>query len=128
MRNPLGGIDNRTTSGSLDGADNTENGSDVTSLDSSSTDVSPLSVFEETVSLQDSEFPLYKTADIPQLVEQYSSQNCLFRELIKAILQVEAPLSEELLLRRIVKPYFGQTRITERVRRDYERCMYGLRV
>lgn len=125
VRNPLGGIDNRTTSGSLDGADNTENGPDVTSLDSSSTDVSPLSVFEETVSLQDSEFPLYKTADIPQLVEQYSSQNCLFRELIKAILQVEAPLSEELLLRRIVKPYFGQTRITERVRRDYERCMYG---
>ena len=44
--------------------------------------------------------------------------------MIKAILEIETPLSEDLLLKRIV-PLFGREKVTSVVQRTYEQQMYG---
>ena len=45
--------------------------------------------------------------------------------MIKEILETEAPLSEDWLLKRIVRWCFGREKVTNAVKRDYEWRMYG---
>ena len=53
---------------------------------------------------------------------QYFSRD--FKAMIKAILEIEAPLSEDLLLKRIAW-CFGREKVTSVVQRNYEQQMYG---
>ena len=83
----------------------------------------PAVTFEETANDKEHfEFPPYKAADIRKLSKKYLPND--FKGLIKAILDVEAPLSEEFLLKRIV-PYFGREKVTTGVRSDYKQKMAG---
>lgn len=81
-------------------------------------------MFEEEVNERISQFPSYKAADINQLRSRYRLDN--FKEMVKDILEVEAPLSEELLLKRTVY-FFEREKVTDVVRRAYERKMSGCR-
>ncbi len=78
--------------------------------------------FEETPAVTHFAFPAYKAADIDRLSRQYLPRD--FKGFVKAILQVEAPLSEELLLKRIVW-YFGKEKVTGAVQKEYEHLMIG---
>lgn len=78
--------------------------------------------FEEVVVEKHFEFPPYKAADVHKLSSQYLPQN--FRGMIKAILEIEAPLSEDLLLKRIVW-CFGRKKVTNTVRKNFDQQMYG---
>ena len=86
------------------------------------TDEPSTETFEEIAVEKHFEFPKYKAADIPKLSRQYLPHD--FKSMIKAILEVEAPLSEELLLRRIVR-CFRREKVTNVVQRAYEGQMYG---
>ena len=86
-----------------------------------SQDKLPTAKFEESVEKKQFEFMAYKAADIPKLEKLHSKDG--FQEFIKAILEIEAPLSEELLLRRIVQ-YFDKKKVTSVVQRAYEFQMY----
>lgn len=67
-------------------------------------------------------FPPYKAADIHKLSEDYDWRG--FQTWIKAILDIEAPLSEELLLKRIAW-YFGRQKVTSVVKDEYDQKMQG---
>lgn len=82
----------------------------------------PVEAFEEIVSENRVVFPPYKVADIPSLAAQYLPLD--FKGMIKAILEIEAPLSEEWLLKRIVW-YFKREKVTNIVQRAYEQRMNG---
>lgn len=68
------------------------------------------------------EFPRYKAEDINQFSRQFLPGD--FKGMVKAILETEAPLSEELLLKRIVS-LFGREKVTSVVQRTYEQQMYA---
>lgn len=78
--------------------------------------------FEEVAVEKHFEFPAYRAADIHKLSSQYLPRD--FKGMIKAILEIETPLSEELLLKRIVW-FFGREKVTSVVQRSYEQQMYG---
>ena len=78
--------------------------------------------FEEVAEEKPFEFSPYKAADIQSLCQQYLPHD--FKGMVKAVLEVEAPLSEELFLRRIVW-LFGREKVTKVVWQDYEQKMYG---
>ena len=78
--------------------------------------------FEEVAEEKPFEFLPYKAADIQSLCQQYLPRD--FKGMVKAVLEVEAPLSEELFLRRIVW-LFGREKVTKVVWQDYEQKMYG---
>ena len=78
--------------------------------------------FEEVAVEKHFEFPAYKAADVHKLSSQYLPRD--FKGLIKAILEIETPLSEDLLLKRIVW-CFGREKVTSVVQRAYEQQMYG---
>lgn len=82
----------------------------------------PAETFEELSAENHFEFPAYKAADIPKLSRQYLPRD--FQGMIRAILEVEAPLSEELLLKRIVQ-YFSREKVTNVVQDQYNHLMYG---
>lgn len=67
-------------------------------------------------------FPPYVSADLEMLRGQYLPQD--FKGFVRAVLEVEAPLSEELLLKRIVW-YFQRERVTSVVRTAFARAMRG---
>lgn len=67
-------------------------------------------------------FPPYKAADIDLLIPIY--QPAYFKAMVKEILEIEAPLSEELLLRRTLA-FFRREKITVAVQDMYEREMKG---
>ena len=69
-------------------------------------------------------FPTYQEADVDALIEKYMPGD--FKGLIKAILEVEAPLSERLLLGRIVQ-CFGRKKVTSIVWDEFEEKMRGCR-
>lgn len=77
--------------------------------------------FEEAV-IEHFEFSQYRSADIDTLGNQYLPHN--FKGMIKAILEIEAPLSEELLLKRTVS-FFDREKVTNVVQKIYEREMRG---
>lgn len=78
--------------------------------------------FEETLPEKKVEFPLYKAVDIESLSLQYMSYN--FQQMILEVLKVEAPLSEEWLLKRL-SFYFGREKVTSYVKDEYIRKMRG---
>lgn len=78
--------------------------------------------FEEVSDDNHFEFPEYKVADVHKLYKQYLPGD--FKGMIKAILDVEAPLSEELLLKRIVW-CFDREKVTNVVQLAYEQYMNG---
>ena len=62
-------------------------------------------------------FPVYESADTAALLEEYrKTEN--FENLIMAILEKEAPIHEEFLLKRIL-PVFGKDKITSVVKMDF---------
>lgn len=81
----------------------------------------PTESFEEVAAEKHFEFSPYKAADIQKLRRQYPHD---FKAMVKAILEIEAPLSEELLLKRIVW-YFEREKVTSVVQREYEQQMRG---
>lgn len=74
--------------------------------------------FENPVIERHFEFPSYKAADINMLSKMHRFGD--FREMIRDVLLLEAPLSEELLLKRIAW-YFGREKVTSTVKDAY-RC------
>ena len=76
--------------------------------------------FEEKVGERHLVFPTYELANDDVL----SNNRIPFKQYIKCILETEAPLSEEWLLKRIVG-IFGRDRVTKVVQRDYESKMWN---
>lgn len=76
--------------------------------------------FEEEVHERHLQFPRYKQFDV------YSASDYTynFQKMMLRILEVEAPLSEEWLLKRIAW-MFGREKVTSVVQREYETRMYG---
>lgn len=91
-------------------------------VESKPVDSQPVESFEEMTVEKNFEFPHYKAADIDKLSRQFLPRD--FKGMVKAILEVEAPLSEDLLLKRIVW-YFDREKVTSVVQRAYEQQMYG---
>lgn len=79
-------------------------------------------LFEDAAVEETPVFPPYKAVDIAELRKKYYPRN--FMGMIKEILNVEAPLSEELLMKRIAW-WFGRANVTESLRKEYEREMFG---
>ena len=78
--------------------------------------------FEEKVDgSDDAHFPRYRTADVDAIIARFPGE---LQKIVHAILEVEAPLSEELLLKRIVG-YFGREKVTSVVLQEYESQMTG---
>lgn len=76
--------------------------------------------FETESSDKTFEFPKYKMVDTWSL--GYSISSC--QRLVREVLEVEAPLSEDWLLKRIVW-MFNRDKVTSVVRRDFDDRMYG---
>lgn len=73
--------------------------------------------FEEPVAEEHFEFPVYEKADVQQIQKRCPTD---FMGIVKAVLEVESPLSEELLMKRIVW-YFDRQKVTSFVRQEFER-------
>lgn len=84
--------------------------------------IQPSETFEEVSDDNHFKFSEYKVADVHKLANQYLPGD--FKGMIKAILDVEAPLSEELLLKRIVW-CFDREKVTSVVQLSYEQHMNG---
>lgn len=82
----------------------------------------PTESFEEVTAEKHFKFPPYREADIRTLSRRYLPYD--FKGMIRAILDVEAPLSEALLLKRIVW-CFDREKVTSAVQQAYEQQMYG---
>ncbi len=67
-------------------------------------------------------FPSYRAADLQQLQYLYFAGD--LQTFVRGILEVEAPLSEELLLKRIVW-WFGKDKVTSGVLMEFQRQMKG---
>lgn len=91
--------------------------SEVKSADSQSA-----KTFEEVVVEKHFEFPAYKAADFYEICRHHQWND--FKAIVKEILEVEAPLSEDLFLKRMVW-YFDREKVTNIVKSDYEQQMYG---
>jgi len=85
-------------------------------------DDQPPETFEEATSEKHFEFPAYKAVDVYEICRHHRGGD--FREIVKDILNVEAPLSEDLLLKRIVR-YFAREKVTSAVQKSYEEKMLG---
>lgn len=93
-----------------------------TKVEVKSVDSQPTETFEEVVAEKHFEFPPYKEADVYKLSNQYLPEN--FKGMIRGILEIEAPLSEDLLLKRIAW-CFGREKVTSVVQENYEILMHG---
>lgn len=87
-----------------------------------SVDSQPAETFEEVAVEKHFEFPSYKAADFFEVCRRHHYRD--FKAIVKEILEVEAPLSEDLFLKRIVW-YFEREKVTNVVQRAYEQQMYG---
>ncbi len=76
--------------------------------------------FEEIVTSKQESFPEYKELNIYEIDEPVNS----FIELVKHIMDVEAPISEENLLKRTCR-VFKREKVTNVVRRAFQSCMQG---
>lgn len=81
-------------------------------------------VFEEVAEEKHFEFPPYKAANFFEICKRHHYSD--FKSIVKEILEVEAPLAEDLLLKRIVW-YFEREKVTSVVQRAYEQQMNGYR-
>lgn len=68
------------------------------------------------------EFSKYEFADIDKL---YAEHYLDFKQFVKSVLEVEAPLSEEWFLKRISPLFFGHKKVTKPVKKEYNRRMQG---
>ena len=82
----------------------------------------PAEDFEETAAVEPFVFPDYKMIDIDQMWRNYFPDR--YVHMVKEILKVEAPLSEEWLLKRTA-PFFGREKVTSVVQNAYEKAMAG---
>lgn len=73
--------------------------------------------FEEPAAEEHFEFPMYEKADAQKILNRYRRD---FMGMVKAILEIESPISEELLLKGIVG-YFDRQKVTSFVRQEFER-------
>lgn len=96
-----------------------------------SLDKQTIETFEDVITEQHIDFPPYKVADIYELSDQYYDDVVRYghfpydlKGIVRAILEIEAPLLEDLLLKRIVW-LFGREKVTSAVRRAYEQEMRG---
>lgn len=80
--------------------------------------------FEEVVVKNNFEFSVYKAADFLDVCRRHHYAD--FQAIVKEILEVEAPLSEDLFLKRIVW-YFKREKVTNVVQRAYEKEMHNCR-
>ena len=87
-----------------------------------SVDSQPTETFEEVAAEKHFEFPAYKAADFFEVCQHHHYSD--FKAIVKEILELEAPLSEDLFLKRIVW-YFDREKVTSVVQRAYEQQMYG---
>ena len=78
--------------------------------------------FEEQIAVKHFAFPKYKQADERALARQFRNNKIY---VIRAMLQDEAPLNEEWLLKRIVFLFEGREKVTSVVREQYERLMFN---
>lgn len=85
-------------------------------------DSQPAETFEEVAVEKHFEFPAYKAADFFEVCRRHHHSD--FKAIVKEILEVESPLSEDLFLKRIVW-YFDREKVTSVVQRAYEQQMYG---
>ena len=85
-------------------------------------DNQPTETFEEVTVEKHYEFPAYKAVDFFEVCRRHHYND--FKAIVKEILEVEAPLSEDLFLKRIVW-YFDREKVTNVVQRAYEQQMYG---
>lgn len=85
-------------------------------------DEQPVETFEEAAVENHFEFPTYKAANFVAICNKYRSRD--FLQIVKEILEIEAPLSEELFLKRIVW-YFNREKVTSVVQREFDEKMYG---
>ena len=83
---------------------------------------SPLS-FEQEITEEHFDFPIYKTVNVDSIGAKFRSN---FLGLVKYILETEAPLSEEWLLKRIVH-LFDREKVTNVVRSEFNEMMYDCR-
>ena len=87
-----------------------------------SVDSQPTETFEEVAAEKHFEFPAYKAADFFEVCRHHHYSD--FKAIVKEVLEVEAPLSEDLFLKRIVW-YFEREKVTNVVQRAYEQQMHG---
>lgn len=87
-----------------------------------STENHPMNVIVQKKREDTLSFSVYQAVDIDAYIQKYLPND--FKEMVKAILEVEAPLSEEFLLSRIVQ-CFDRKRVTSSVWNDYELKMRG---
>ncbi len=76
--------------------------------------------FEEPVAEEHFEFPVYEKADVQQIQKRQTD----FMEIVKAVLEVESPLSEKLLMKRIVW-FFDRQKVTSFVQTEFKRRIRG---
>lgn len=82
----------------------------------------PTETFEEAAVEKHFEFPAYKSVDFYTVYRQQRNRD--FKAAVKKILEVEAPLSEEIFLKRIVW-FFDRKKVTNVVQNAYEQEMRG---
>ncbi len=92
-----------------------------TQVESKLIDSQPTETFEEVIVEKHFNFPKYKIADFSEICRRHSYN---FKAIVKEILEVEAPLSEDLFLKRIVW-YFGREKVTNVVQKAYKNQMVG---
>lgn len=86
------------------------------------TDNQPTETFEEVAVGKHFAFPAYEAANFSVVCRHHHYSD--FKAIVREILEVEAPLSEELFLKRIVW-YFDREKVTNVVQDAYEQQMYG---
>ena len=80
--------------------------------------------FEETVAEKHFEFPKYQMANEVSLSRR---MNYDIVRITRAMLEIESPLSEEWLLKRIVWLFDGREKVTNVVRDEFDRLMWNCR-
>ena len=78
--------------------------------------------FVETVAKRKMQFPAYKMVDVSALPQSTCDSNANFQKMIKMVLEVEAPLSEEWIMQRVCY-LFGRSKVTSVVRQEFEQKM-----
>ena len=78
-------------------------------------------VFTLQISPEPFEFPKYEYADVLALKKRFKDD---YKAFLKAVLETEAPLSEEWFLKRTVR-MFGREKVTKAVESDYEKMIKG---
>ena len=103
--------------GRLQGEQDSKELEQLSLLGSQSTEVKKQKQCEDT-----SPFPVYRAADVNVYIQRYLPDD--FKGMVKAILEIEAPLSEEFLLSRIIQS-FDRKRVTDSVRNEFKVKMRG---